>query len=160
MLANLFSGECATHFSKGGGKGMRAVHLIHHILVRGPSLNSGWLQCHALGGVAKGWGNWIGIRHWVSDNKRYPSLSHGLSALLWLPGIYLVIHSTLPSPARTEERGAGHRDWLSLVVSHAGQWSRSACASPCARMCEPRIPPKPRGHLCDHYHNHIKAAGD
>lgn len=21
-------------------------------------------------------------------------------------------------------------------------------------------PPKPRGHLCDHYHNHIKAAGD
>lgn len=108
---------------------MLTKHLIHHILVRGPSLNSGWLQCHALGGVAKGWGNWIGIRHWVSDNKRYPSLSHGLSALLWPAGIYLVIHSTLPSPARTEEQGAGHLDWLSLVVSYAGQWSRSACAA-------------------------------
>lgn len=37
-----------------GGKGVLAMHLIHHILVRALSLNSGRLQCHALGGVAQG----------------------------------------------------------------------------------------------------------
>lgn len=73
---------------------------------------------------------------------------------------YLLIHSPLPRPTRTEESGAGHQDRLSLVVSCAGRWNGVACASPCVRMREPRIPPKPRGHLCDHYHNHIKAAGD
>lgn len=66
-------------------------------------------------------------------------LSHGLSALLWLAGIYLVIHSTRPSPARTQEQGAGHRGWFSLVVSYVGQWNHCACVG----MCEPQIPHPP-----------------
>lgn len=168
-VANLLPWRVRRTFRQkvGWGKGAFTMHLIHHILVRAPSLNSGWPQCHALGGVAKGWGNWIGIRHWVSDNKRYPSLSHGLSALLWLPGI-LFAHSLYSSEPSKDRRGvlgggewaAAHQDGLSLVVSCASRWNGIACASPCVRMREPWIPPKPRGHLCDHYHNHIKAAGD
>lgn len=102
-------------------KGTLTMHLIHHILVWAPTLNSDWRQCHALGGVAQGWGNWIGIRHWVSDNKRYPSLSHGLSALLWLPGI-LFAHSLSSSEADKHKKSVGRATgtgsvWWSRVLA-------------------------------------------
>ncbi len=55
------------------------------------------------------------------------------------------LHSSEPGEDR--RTGAGHQDWLSLVVSNAGQWSHSACAAACVRMCEPRIPQSP-GVIC------------
>lgn len=127
---------------KGEGKGMLTMHLIHHILVRAPTLNSGWWQCHALGGVAKGWGNWIGIRHWVSDNKRYPSLSHGLSALLWLPGI-LFAHSLSPFEADKSRRAWGGPPGLAQsgsLVCGPVVWRRL-----CEPLCADAWSPKAQG---------------
>lgn len=103
------------------------------------------MPCPVIAGVAKGWGNWIGIRHWVSDNKRYPSLSWPFSS--FVAGWNLFGHSLHSSKSSEDRRtGAGHQHWLSLVVSHAGQWSQSACAV-CVRMCEPWIPQSP-GVIC------------
>lgn len=99
---------------KVGGTGVLTKHLIHHqALVTGPSLNSWGLQCHAplIGGVAVGWGNWIGIRHWVSDNKRYPSLSWH-SALLSLRGIHLVIHAYSSKLSKDRRAQATRTGWV------------------------------------------------
>lgn len=125
----------------GWGKGMLTMHLIHHILVRAPSLNSGWLQCHALGGVAKGWGNWIGIRHWVSDNKRYPSLSHGLSALLWLSGILFAhsLYSSEPGKDRRAGGGPPGRAQSGGLVCEPVEW-HCLCEPLCADAWTPDSP--------------------
>lgn len=108
-------------FVKVRGRGAPTKHLIHHILVRGPSLNSDGLQCRAL--RQEGWqkAEVIGLEYGIEcQTTKDIHLSHGRSALLLAAGIYLVIHWALPSPARTEEQGQGHRDRLSLVVSAGG----------------------------------------
>lgn len=75
----------------------------------------------------------------------------------WLEFIWLFGSPALP---RTGERWGGRPPGpaqAGALVRRAG----GACATAvCVWMYEAQIPPKPRGHLCDHYHNHIKAAGD
>lgn len=101
---------------------MLTKHLIHHILVRGPRLNSGRLQCHALRQEGLQKAEVIGLEYGIEcQTTKDIHLSHGRSALLLLAGIYLVIHSTLPSSARTEEQeratGTGSVWWSPMRAS-------------------------------------------
>lgn len=106
------------------------------------------MPCTAIGGVAKGWGNWIGIRHWVSDNKRYPSLSWPFSS--FVAGWNLFGHS-LYSSEPGEDRRTGAARPPGLVQSGGlvcGPVESQCLCSRCAvRMCEPRIPQSP-GVIC------------
>lgn len=112
VVVNLLSAERYTHFCEGGGGKTLTGHLIHRILVRGPSLNSGWLQCRAPGGEQKA--EVIGLEYGIErQTTKDIHLSHGLSALLWLAGIYLVI---LSRSSEDESVGAGHRDGLRPVL--------------------------------------------
>lgn len=55
------------------------------------------------------------------------------------------------------------REWGRATGIGSGRRSRRQSHGACAAAvcgCVDLDPPKAQGSLCDHYHNHIKAAGD
>lgn len=95
------------------------------------------MLCTVIGGVAKGWGNWIGIRQWLADNKRYPSFS-------WLFRFFFAarrveVYVVVSKQGREDRKRAtrtGGVWWFPLEA----QWLCSARI----RMHEPQSPPPPK----------------
>lgn len=88
------------------------------------------------------WVEVIGLEYGIGcQTTKDFHLSHGHPALLWLDGIYLVIHSTLPSLARKEEKEQATGGLTCRLVE-----SESLCSLG-VRVCELWIPQSP-GVIC------------